>query len=435
MEDVGYEIYDLVRELYPICRSLTGDGVRESLRLVGGQVALETTEVPSGTRVYDWTVPKEWNIRDAWIADASGNHVVDFSESNLHVLGYSIPMRGKLTLADLRPHLHTIPEHPDWIPLRTSYYHENWGFCLAHSLLEELTEGVYEICIDSSLEPGSLTYAESYLPGETSDEVLISTYVCHPSVCNDGVSGIALVTMLAKYLRAFRLRYSYRFLFSPGTIGPLTWLSRNEGRLGHVKHGLVASCVGDSGMITYKQTFQGSAEIDQAAANALRASGDEHRILPFVPWGGDERQFSSPGFRLPVGALMRTPPGSFPEYHSSADDLTFVQPEFLGDSFNKYIAVLEVLEGNGTYVNLNPKGEPQLGRRGLYHEISSGAPGAEATIERAVLWVLSLSDGGNTLLDISDRSAIPFPVIRKAADALAERGLLAEKQPQGGKAR
>jgi aminopeptidase-like protein len=424
-------MYELVRELYPICRSLTGDGVRESLRLVSRHVALEVTEVPSGTRVYDWTVPKEWNIHAAWIADSKGNHVVDFSDSNLHVLGYSVPMRGKMGLDDLRPHLHTIPEHPNWIPLRTSYYSENWGFCLARSVLERLAEGIYEVCIDSSLEPGHLTYAEAYVPGETSDEVLISTYICHPSVCNDGISGIALVTMLAKYLSRFRLKYSYRFLFSPGTIGPLTWLSRNEEHLGHVKHGLVASCVGDAGMITYKQTLQGSAEIDRATANVLRASGEEHRIQPFVPWGGDERQFSSPGFRLPIGALMRTPPGSFPEYHTSADDLDLVRSEFLGDSFNKYVEVLEILEGNGTYINLNPKGEPQLGRRGLYHQISSGVPAAEATTERATLWVLSLSDGSRTLLDISDRSGIPFPVMRAVADALCEHGLLKEKQLPG----
>jgi aminopeptidase-like protein len=423
-------MYDLVRELYPIRRSLTGDGVRESLRLVSRQVPLEVTEVPSGTQVYDWTVPNEWNIQAAWIADSKGHRIVDFSNSNLHVLGYSVPTRGKMALGDLRPHLHTIPEHPDWIPLRTSYHSENWGFCLAHSVLEGLAEDTYEVCIDSSLEPGHLTYAEAYVPGETSDEVLISTYICHPSVCNDGISGIALVTMLAKYLRRFRLKYSHRFLFSPGTIGPLTWLSRNEEHLGRVKHGLVASCVGDAGMITYKQTLQGCAEIDQAVANVLRASGEEHRIQPFVPWGGDERQFSSPGFRLPVGALMRTPPGSFPEYHTSADDLEFVRPEFLADSFNKYVAVLEILEGNGTYINLNPKGEPQLGRRGLYHEISSGAPGAEATTERAMLWVLSLSDGSRTLLDISDRSRIPFPVIRAVADALSEHGLLREERSQ-----
>lgn len=427
VEDVGAEMYELVCQLYPICRSLTGEGVRESLRIISRQVELEVSEVPSGTGVYDWTVPKEWNIRTAWIADPKGDHVVDFADSNLHVLGYSTPVRGTMRLADLRPHLHTIPEHPDWIPLRTSYYSENWGFCLAHSALETLAEDTYEVHIDSSLEPGHLTYAEAHVPGKTSDEVLISTYICHPSVCNDGISGIALVTMLAKYLRRFRLRYSYRFLFSPGTIGPLTWLSRNEEHLGHVKHGLVASCVGDPGIITYKQTFEGNAEIDQAAANALRTSGDEHRIQSFVPWGGDERQFSSPGFRLPIGALMRTPPGSFPEYHTSADDLNFVRPAFLGDSFDKYVAVLEILEGNRTYVNLNPKGEPQLGKRGLYQAISSGAPGAEATTERALLWVLSFSDGRNTLLDISDRSGIPFPVIRTVADSLCEHGLLKEE--------
>jgi aminopeptidase-like protein len=425
-EDPGAQMYELIRELYPICRSLTGDGVRRTLEIISREAPFELTEIPTGTRVFDWTVPPEWNVREGWIADASGRRLVDFRDCNLHVLGYSVPMRARVSLEELRSHLFTLPDRPTWIPYRTSYYDENWGFCLPHRNLESLAEGEYDVCIDASLQDGHLTYAELLLPGASSTEVLISSYICHPSVCNDGLSGVALVTMLAKHLGSLPRRYSYRFLLSPGTIGPLAWLSRNEERLRLTRHGLVASCVGDSGMVTYKKSRRGNAEIDRAAVNVLRHSGNEYRIDEFQPWGGDERQFCSPGFDLPVGALMRTPPGEFDEYHTSADDLTFVHPEFLGDSFEKYLQVLQVLEGNRVCLNLHPKGEPQLGRRGLYRAISAGAPTSDEVAERALLWVLNLSDGAHSLLDISERSDLPFQLIREAADQLLGQDLLRE---------
>jgi aminopeptidase-like protein len=425
-EDPGAEMYELIRELYPICRSLTGDGVRRTLEIISREAPFELTEIPTGTQVFDWTVPPEWNVRQGWIADASGRRLVDFRDCNLHVLGYSVPVRARVSLEDLRPHLFTLPDRPAWIPYRTSYYDENWGFCLSHRNLESLAEGEYDVCIDASLQDGHLTYAELLLPGASSTEVLISSYICHPSVCNDGLSGVALVTMLAKHLGSLPRRYSYRFLLSPGTIGPLAWLSRNEERLPLIRHGLVASCVGDSGMVTYKKSRRGNAEVDRAAVNVLRHAGNEYRIDEFQPWGGDERQFCSPGFDLPVGALMRTPPGEFDEYHTSADDLSFVQPEFLGDSFEKYLQVVQVLEGNGLYLNLHPKGEPQLGRRGLYRAISAGAPTSDELAERALLWVLNLSDGAYSLLDISERSDLPFQLIREAADRLLGQDLLRE---------
>jgi aminopeptidase-like protein len=423
-DEVGAEMYELMRVLYPMCRSLTGNGVRETFRELGQHVPFEVKEVPTGTRVFDWAIPREWNVREAWIADKQGRRIVDFRDSNLHILGYSTPIRATVTLADLRDHLFTIPEHPDWIPWRTSYYQENWGFSIPHKQLALLTDREYVVCIDSSLDDGHLTYAELVLPGDVTDEILISSYVCHPSLCNDGISGIVLVTILAKYLLACSHRYTYRFLLSPGTIGPLTWLSANEDRLEYVKHGLVASCVGDRGKLTYKKTRRGDAEIDQAAANVLRHSGGDYAIEDFTPWGGDERQFCSPGFDLPVGSLMRTPPGAFPEYHTSADNLEFIQQESLGNSFEMYAAVLEVVEGNGTYVNENPKGEPQLGRRGLYRQISTGAPGEAEVAERALLWVLNLCDGEQTLLDVANRAGLPFAAIRAAADVLIEHGLL-----------
>lgn len=420
-EEAGVEMHALMRELYPICRSLSGDGVRATLDRLERYIPLERTEVASGTKVFDWTLPKEWNIQGAWIAGRSGERIVDFEHSNLHVLGYSVPVCARVPVAELRKHVFTLPEHPQRIPYRTSYYNENWGFCLAHDELEQLSEAEYEICIDATLEPGHITYAESSLPGATAGEVLISTYLCHPSLCNDNLSGVVLVTLLAKYLQGQKLRYTYRFLLSPGTIGPLLWLSRNERAAHAIRHGLVASCVGDPGGLTYKKSRRGNAEIDRAVEHVLRESGNPFEIREFTPLGGDERQFCSPGFNLPVGALSRTPADEFPEYHSSADNLEFVRPDSLGDSFRTYLNVLDVLETNMTFINLNPKGEPQLGKRGLYRAIGGGS-----FAETALLWVLNLSDGENSLLDISDRAGIPFAEVRRAACALLRVGLLQE---------
>ena len=416
--EAGTEIYELLRDLYPICRSISGDGVRQTFDVLTSLLPLQVTEVPTGTAVFDWTVPKEWNIRDAWIADVDGRRLVDFRASNLHVLGYSAPVHTRLSLTELRDHLFTHPTQPDWIPFRTSYYNENWGFCLTQRQLEAMSEGEYEVCIDSTLADGSITYAESVVPGELEDEVLISTYSCHPSLANDNTSGIALVAVLGKYLHRMKLRYTYRLLFSPGSIGPLSWLAANEDRLERVKHGLVASCVGDPGGPTYKRSRRGTAEIDRAVANVLRDRG-EHELRDFVPLGGDERQFCSPGIDLPVGALSRTPADEFPEYHSSADDLDFVQAEALGDSFVLVLSILDMLERNRRYENLNPKGEPQLGKRGLYRSIGGGS-----NLEAALLWVLNLSDGTHDLIAISDRSGLPFQAVRDAADALEEIDLL-----------
>jgi aminopeptidase-like protein len=412
-------MHQLMAELYPICRSLTGDGVRETFSILGRTVPLETTEIPSGTQVFDWTLPREWNIRDAWISGPNGARVVDFNSSNLHVLGYSVPVRARMPLGELREHLFTHPENPDWIPFRTSYYQENWGFCLSRRQLEQLPDGEYEAVIDSSLSDGSVAYAEAHVPGELADEVLFSTYVCHPSLCNDNLSGVVLSVALAKYLRSMRLRYSYRFLLGPGTIGPLSWLWKNEASLDRVKHGLVLSCVGDPGALTYKQSRRGNAEIDQAAANVVQAAGGS--VIPFEPWGGDERQFCSPGFDLPVGALSRTPADKFPGYHSSADDLELVRPEFLADSFRRCLEIVDVLETNGRYRNLNPKGEPQLGKRGLYRSVAGGS-----STETALLWVLNLSDGQHSLLDITDRSGLPYARLREAAETLRDHELLEE---------
>ena len=421
---IGVQMYQLLSELYPICRSITGNGVRKTLSKIKRIVPLEIHEVPSGTKVFDWVVPKEWNIRDAYIKNSKGEKIVDFKKSNLHVLNYSVPIQKKVSLQELKEHLFTLPEHPDWIPYRTSYYNKNWGFCMTHNQFKNLEEDTYEVCIDSTLHDGHLTYGEFYLQGEISDEVLISVHTCHPSLCNDNLSGIVLAVSLAKYLSQASLRYSYRFLFIPGTIGSITWLCLNEPKVSKIKHGLVISCVGDSGTVTYKRSRRGNAEIDRAVISVLRDSDNDYEIMDFFPYGYDERQYCSPGFDLPVGCFMRTPHGRYPEYHTSADNLGFVQPQYLADSFSLCSSVSSVLESNNRYLNQNPKCEPQLGKRGLYDKI--GGHTDSKTKQLAVLWVLNLSDGNHTLLDISDRSGLEFGLIKDAADALSECHLLKE---------
>jgi aminopeptidase-like protein len=413
-------MHGFISELFPICRSITGDGLRETLRRIATSVPLEIREVPTGKRVFDWTIPREWNIDDAYVRDERGKKVIDFGASNLHVLNYSAPMSARVQLAELQAHLTTIPEHPDWIPYRTSYYEEAWGFCLSHNAFLELEEGEYEVKIDSTLEDGSLSYGECYLPGEREDEVLISTHVCHPSLANDNLSGIAVATSLARALAPLQRRLSYRFLFVPGTIGAIAWLHENRERASRVEHGLVLTCVGDAGSVTYKRSRRGDADIDRAVAHVLLHSGGDHELLDFSPDGYDERQYCSPAFDLPVGCFMRSPQGRFPEYHTSADNLDFVRPESLADSFEKVLAALSVLEGNAMYVNLNPACEPQLGRRGLY-----GTDGSLSV--PALRWVLNLSDSRHSLLDIAERSGLDFHDIRVAADALLEHDLLRER--------
>jgi aminopeptidase-like protein len=421
----GAAVYELARELFPLPRSLTGDGVRETLRLVGELVPLEVTEVPTGTPIFDWTVPREWNVRDAWIADPTGRRIVDYRASNLHVLGYSRPVRETLTGAELRERLHSLPDEPDRIPYRTAYWADTWGFCVTERQREAIeADGRYEVVVDASLEDGSLTYGEALFPGETGDEVLLSTYVCHPSVANDNVSGIALLAVLGRHLAERPLRRTHRLLFSPGTVGPLAWLSRNLERLDRIHAGLVVACVGDSGPLRYKRSRAGESAVDRAAAHVFRRTRPDALVEDFVPWGGDERQFCSPGFDLPVGALTRTPHGLFPEYHSSADDLGLIEPDKLGDSLAAALEILDVLERDRTYVSRNPFGEPQLGRRGLYREISAGAPRADEAFQRALLWVLNQADGTTSLLETAERAELPFGVVAAAADALVDAELL-----------
>ena len=426
---VGKKMYELMRKLYPICRSITGNGLRETLRIVKEHIPIKIHEVPTGTRVFDWTIPEEWNIKDAYIKNSKGEKIIDFKKSNLHVLNYSVPVHEKMPLEELKKHLFTLPDYPDWIPYLTSYYKKNWGFCLSHKEYENLKEDTYEVVIDSTLKDGHLTFGELYIKGNKKDEVLFSCYICHPSMCNDNLSGTVLLTFLANLLLDIELKYSYRFLFIPETIGAITWLSLNEDKVSKIKHGLVATCVGDSGKSTYKKSRRGNAVIDRVVEKVLVDSGEPYEIIDFFPSGSDERQFCSPGFNLAVGSLMRTPYGRFPEYHTSADNLEFINQEYLADSLKKYMKAVFVLENNNIYLNLNPKCEPQLGRRGLYKMI--GAQKGSGIEELAIFWVLNLSDGTNSLLDISIRSGLSFDQIKNASDALLEKNLLTklEKPP------
>lgn len=435
----GFEMYELVNELFPICRSITGDGVRKTLSIIKKHVPLEIHEIPSGTKVFDWMVPNEWNIKDAYVKNSQGEKIIDFKNSNLHLVSYSIPVNKKVSINELKEHLHTIPEHPDWIPYRTSYYTENWGFCTTHAQLNQLTDDEYEVFIDSKKHKGSLTYGEFFLPGKSDDEVLFSCYICHPSMCNDNLSGIALVTFLAKFLQQKKLLHSYRFLFIPETIGAISWLYFNQKHIHKIKQGMVVTCVGDRGKSIYKKSRYNTALIDRIVEKVLRESNEPYEIIDFTPMGSDERQFSSPGFNLAIGSLMRSTYRNFPEYHTSKDDLNFITPECLENSYKKYLKTVILLENENELdlennevqkefspehiycLNLNPKCEPNLGKRGLYRLIGNNEIGIN---EEAVFWVLNYSDGKNSLLEISSKSKIDYKIIEKTAELLENKNLI-----------
>jgi aminopeptidase-like protein len=416
----GNEMHALVERLYPLCRSITGDGVRETLKIVSELVPLDVHEVPTGTEVLDWTVPSEWNIRDAYVKDPDGNRVIDFAACNLHVVGYSVPVHTTLTLDELKPHLHTLPDQPELIPYRTSYYNQTWGFCLSEKTLQSLGPGPYEVRIDSTLEPGHLTYGEYVVRGRTDEEILISCHTCHPSLANDNLAAIAVATALAQ--RLDDPHHTFRFVFAPGTIGAITWLARNRDRTQKIKHGLTLACAGDAGPLTYKRSRRGDAAVDRVMEYVLRER--DHTILDFSPYGYDERQYCSPGFNLPVGGLTRTPYAGYPEYHTSGDNPDFVRPEALEDTLQVLSEAVGILERDRHYRNLSPYGEPQLGRRGLYDSLGGRSDTKQA--QMAMLWVLNLSDGDHGLLDIARRGGLPFDTVAEAADALRDKGLLGE---------
>ncbi|HSU34910.1 MAG TPA: DUF4910 domain-containing protein [Propionibacteriaceae bacterium] len=417
---LGHILHQRMAELYPICRSITGDGVRQTLKLIGQEIPLEMQAVQSGTEAFDWTINDEWNVTDAYIATPDGRRLIDFQAHNLHLVSYSTPVRARMTLDELAPHLHTLPDHPDWIPYRTTYYSRTWGFCLTHAQLEALGPGPFDVVIDTSIEPGELSYGELVIPGDSPDEVIVSAHVCHPSLANDNLSGIAVATELAKTLLALdRRRYTYRFLFAPGTIGSIVWLSQNPGVWPRIRHGLVLTGLGGGGRLVYKQTRHGSRLIDRIAGHVVGRT--EGEIRSYSPYGYDERQFNSVGFDLPVGRLSRTPHGEYPEYHTSADNLDFVTADELTESYAAVWQIIQILERDQRYRNLSPYGEPQLGKRGLYPK-TGGQAASDAVM--AMLWTLAYSDGEHSTLGIAEVSGLGFAAIDEAASKLAAAQLL-----------
>ena len=418
-------LYDFAARLYPICRSITGAGVRQTLGLIRARIPLQIHEVPTGTRVFDWRVPEEWNVEDAAVLDPDGRRVVDFQAHNLHLVGYSEPIQASMSLQELSPRLHVLPEHPDWIPYRTSYYSRSWGFCMRARERAALRPGRYRVEVRTSLAKGSLSYGELLLPGRSREEVLFFTHICHPSLANDNTSGMAVATALAEWLAREPRRFTYRLVFAPGTIGSLTWLRRNEPRLSRVRHALVLALLGDPGALTYKRSRRDTSEIDEIAAYVLAGEGT---TVPFSPYGYDERQLCSPGFNLPAGRLTRSVNGGYPQYHTSADDLTLITPQALAASLAACRRIVEVMESNRRFVNLKPKGEPRLGARGLYGALGGAGPKQH---EHAMLWLLNQSDGAHSLLDIARRSRLPVALLREAAAALESAGLLAPEPEPG----
>jgi len=422
LKSVGEDAYALIERLYPLCRSITGPGTRETLDIIGEHISLKRTEIPTGTKVFDWSVPKEWTIRDAYIITPQGNKICDFKTLNLHVTGYSIPVKETLSKEALLPHLHSLPEYPKWVPYSYNYHSEHWGFSIADEQLQSLPEGDYQVVIDSDLTDGHLSYGEYFIPGDSEQEFLIYSHICHPSLCNDNLSGIAVATELARRLEQSPcLNFSYRFVFAPTTIGSISWLSQNQHRLSNIKAGLVIAVAGDAGQLTYKKSRNDDSYINQLVLSALQTSEKPYAIEEFSPFGYDERQFCSPGINLPVGRLTRTPNGCYPEYHTSADNLDIVKPEYLADTMEAYLDIIELFENNRTFRNTQPFGEPHLGRHGLYKK--SG----EYNIQNntlALLWVLNQADGTNSLLDIVQRSKMTYGEILNASKALYDVNLL-----------
>ena len=426
----GDDMMEKMARLFPICRSLTGAGIRETFDIIGETVPLRRHKIATGEKVYDWTVPKEWNIKDAYIKNSKGEKIVDFNKNNLHVVGYSTPIRTKLSLADLRPHLHTLPNVPEAVPYITSYYTERWGFCLSQNQLDSLEEDTYEVVIESTLEDGFLELCDARIGPEDSPEIVVATYCCHPSIANNELSGPVLTTKLYEILSGINdLRFSYRFLFMPETIGPIAYMSMfGEELKSQVHAGYVVSCVGDDGPYTYKKSRRGNSAADISALHMLRylpTENSEILIHDFFPdAGGDERQYNSPGFNLPIGSLLRSNAGTYREYHTSLDNLDFVSARGMAGSLSAYLRIFQTLEMNTKLLNIKPNGEPQLGKYGLYP-----GPGVHPRFEdemRYILYLLCYADGENDLMAIADMVERPIWALTGAIDKLAIAQLISD---------
>ena len=439
---------DLLRRLFPICRSITGAGLRATLGLLRKTSDFSLTEVPSGAVCYDWTVPDEWNVRDAYVADSEGRRAIDFKANNVHLVNYSIPFDGMLTFDELAPHLHTLPDLPNAIPYRTTYYNRTWGFCLAHEQFQTLDKKEkYHVVVDATLAPGSLTYGETLLPGKSGQEYLISTYVCHPSLANDNLSGVVLWTLLLAELRKRELYHSYRFVIAPETIGALAYIARNEDAVRALAGGFVATTVAGPGCFGYKSTWRGDSVIDRAVRLTFKELSLDYVEYPFDVNGSDERQYSTPGLRVPVGTICKDKYYEYACYHTSLDNLDFISAGNLVATLKLYLLAIEKLEQNRTYRSLSPIGEPMLGKRGLYPQTGGAikqkaADTATAHSERryaaeagnilygneldAIRWVLFYADGATPLLEVAEQTGLPMKQLHEVAEKLAAAGLLEE---------
>jgi aminopeptidase-like protein len=415
MHKIGKEMYSLMERLFPICRSITGNGVRETLKIIREYIPINNVEITTGTKVLDWEIPNEWNINDAYIKTSNGDKIVDFNKNNLHVLGYSEPFEGKVKLEELKNHIYTLPDQPDLIPYVTSYYKRRWGFCLSEDQFKTLKNDMYEIKIDSALEPGNLTYADLIIKGKSEKEILISTYICHPSLANNELSGPVISTFLAKYLLDNNDNYySYRFVFAPETIGTITYLSKNlEDLKRNMIAGYVLTCIGDSGPFSYLQSKNENTLVDRVTMHVLKHTEKEYKIYDYLARGSDERQYCSPGIDLPVGSLMRTKYGEYPEYHTSGDNMDIISSDELDKSLDKLKLCINIIENNRIYKS-TVLGEPQLGKRGLYPTISTKTSSLNV---KTMMNILAFCDGRHDLLWIAEKINEPImvlvPIIKK----------------------
>lgn len=423
---LGEEIYALAEELWPICRSITGNGVRKTLQILRQYIPdLKTIEVNSGTIAFDWVVPQEWNITEAFILDSSGNKIVDFKENNLHVVSYSLPVDIQISLDELQNHLFSLPEQPDAIPYITSYYTPRWGFCLTDNARKQLKPDTYRVKIDSELSNGSLSYGELIIPGSTDDEILLTTYICHPSMGNNELSGPCVTTYLARWILSQPRKYTYRILFLPETIGSITYISKHLKVLKEkVKAGFVLTCIGDEKEYSYLASRYGDTLADQVGKSILKDIDPLFKHYSFLDRGSDERQFCSPGVNLPVVSIMRSKYGTYPEYHTSLDDLNFISTKGLRDSLSAMQKIVMALESN-RYPKITVFCEPQLGKRGLYPTLSTRE---SALTVRTMMNLLAYADGNNSLLDLSEILNVSFFELDMICKKLEENGLIISSQ-------
>ena len=418
---VGEAMHALAAELFPICRSLTGSGVRETLRIIGRHIPVTVHEVPSGTKVLDWTIPKEWNIRDAYVLNERGERVIDFKKSNLHVVAYSTPVNKTVSLSELQEHLFSLEDQPDATPYITSFYEDFWGFCLPHRQRLQLEEGQYRVVVESELSNGSLTYGELLVPGASPREIFVSTYICHPSMANNELSGPVVATFLAKWIAAAPRRYSYRIIFIPETIGSITYLSRHLDTLkARVMAGFNLTCIGDDRAFSFLPSRNGATLADRVALKVLTRSHPDFIRYTFLDRGSDERQYCSPGVDLPVVSIMRSKYREFPEYHTSLDDLTLVTPSGLAGGYAAVRDCLDYLERNRVY-RATCLGEPQLGPRGLYPKFGTKESHDQV---KDTLDVLAFADGTRDATDLSEATGVPRSRLDPLLDRLVAEGLL-----------